>query len=130
MLIYSTLFHLRTRLRVIEPISFEESERRALLQKEWSRYKGQQRREDNKIIADQLKAQEKALRELRLVSEELYSAAIEVDPNLVPFKAIGPVVTPPIDKYVSPAEYPCQQNSHIQNHFMLICPFSCHFFFQ
>lgn len=52
-----------------------------------------------------MKAQEKALNELRLESEELYQAAIQLDNDLIPFKAEGPVVTPPIDKYVSPAEY-------------------------
>lgn len=92
-------------MRVIQPISYEESERRALLQKEWSRYKGAQRVEDNKIIAAIVKAQEKALHELRLESEELYQAAIQIDPQIIPFKAIGPVVTPPIAQYAPPVAY-------------------------
>lgn len=50
-------------------------------------------------------AQEKALDELKIESEELYQAAIQIDPNLVAIKLIGPVVTPAIEKYDSPAEY-------------------------
>lgn len=83
----------------------ETLEARACLHKEWSRYKGQQHREENQLILGMLDAQEKALAELRLESEELYQAAVQVDPAMVPIKLKGPVVTPPIDKYVSPAEY-------------------------
>lgn len=118
MLIYLFIY-CRARLRTIEPITFEESERRALLQKEWARFKGHERREDIKIIAAQLRAQEKALAELRLESEQLYKAAIDIDPKLVPFKAVGPVVTPPIDKYVSPVAYRCKfvHASMLHNHY-------------
>lgn len=94
----------RSRRRVIEPISFEESERRALLQKEWARFRGLERRNDNETITRMMYAQQKAIDELRFESEELYEAAVQVDPNLVPIKLTGPVVTPAIENYDPPAE--------------------------
>lgn len=62
----------------------------------------QEKQRDYQKINIMLNAQEKALRELRLESEELYQAAIQLDSNLVPFHAEGPVATPPIQNYDSP----------------------------
>lgn len=42
------------------------------------------------------------LQELRQESEELWFEAIQVDPTLLPFKAKGPVSTPPIKDYEAP----------------------------
>ena len=59
-------------------LSFEESERRALLHKEWTRYKMKQHH--NEIMAvDRVRwSQQRALEELRKESEELYQSAIQV----------------------------------------------------
>lgn len=53
-----------------------------------------------------MRAQEKALSELRLASAELYEAAVQPDPLLLPAIVKGPVATPPIENYDSPAAYP------------------------
>jgi large subunit ribosomal protein L40 len=90
---------------------------------------GQDRIKDIQIIDMVMTSQLKALEELRLESEELYQAAIQVkfspeltslffttwfsdfltfsllfqiDPNLVPFTVTGPVHTPPIKGYDAP----------------------------
>jgi large subunit ribosomal protein L40 len=53
-------------------------ESRALLFKDWSRHMGQERMKDIQIIDMVMTSQLKALEELRLESEELYQAAIQV----------------------------------------------------
>ncbi|XP_063221806.1 large ribosomal subunit protein mL40 [Bacillus rossius redtenbacheri] len=90
------------RTRVLPPLSDSELEERVLLEKEWCRYKLSQRLKDLQIIDRLLFSQQKALSELRRESEELYQAAIQIDPSLIPFKAKGPVRTPPIKGYDSP----------------------------
>ena len=61
-----------------EALTFEESERRALLMKEWTRYKAQQYKAECVAVAIALNAQQVALQELREESEELYQLAIQV----------------------------------------------------
>ena len=51
---------------------------RALLYKEWTRYKRKQNLKDMQMIDSFVFAQQKALDELRQESEELYQAAIQV----------------------------------------------------
>lgn len=91
-----------TRVRTAPKLSVEETERRALLLKEWSRYKKEQHEAEMEAIEDALKAQTEALNELKLESEELYRAALEPDPLLLPFTREGPTYTPPIPEYEAP----------------------------
>lgn len=91
-----------TRTRSAPVISFEESERRALLLKEWSRYKQEQHKAEKNAIESALKAQREALEELRRSSQELYLAAIKPDVSLFPFTHKGPAYTPPKPKYEAP----------------------------
>lgn len=91
-----------TRTRSAPVISFEESERRALLLKEWSRYKQEQHKAEKQVIESALKAQREALEELRLSSQELYLAALKPDFSLFPFTHNGPAYTPPKPKYEAP----------------------------
>lgn len=91
-----------TRTRSAPVISFEESERRALLLKEWSRYKQEQHEAEKQAIESALKAQGEALEELRLSSQELYLAALKPDFSLFPFTHKGPAYTPPKPKYEAP----------------------------
>ena len=58
--------------------SFEESEARVLLHKQWTRYKFKQHTTEKAAIYTALNCQQRALEELRAESEELYQAAIEV----------------------------------------------------
>ena len=59
-------------------LSFDESERRALLLKEWTRYKTKQHRSEMLAFARVCQSQQRALEELRKESEELYQSAIQV----------------------------------------------------
>lgn len=77
-------------------------ERRYQLQKTWTVYKHEQKVADFQIIDRLVQSQMKALEELRRESEELYQEAIKPDDGLLPFKAKGPVSTPPIKGYESP----------------------------
>ncbi|XP_051524277.1 39S ribosomal protein L40, mitochondrial [Myxocyprinus asiaticus] len=91
-----------TRIREAPQLPFEESERRALLLKEWSRYKHIQHQAEMGAIKDALEAQRQALEELKLESEELYKAAISPDTDMFPFQHQGPCYTPPIENYEAP----------------------------
>lgn len=91
-----------TRVRSAPRLPFEESEGRALLLKEWSRYKQEQHMAEVKAIELALEAQREALEELKIESEELYQAALKPDLLLIPFTHEGPVHTPPKTKYEAP----------------------------
>ncbi|XP_042344042.1 39S ribosomal protein L40, mitochondrial [Plectropomus leopardus] len=91
-----------TRERSALRLPFEESEGRALLLKEWSRYKQKQHMAEVKAVEDAIKAQTEALQELKLESEELYQAALKPDPTLFPFSHKGPAYTPPKTEYEAP----------------------------
>lgn len=86
-------------------MSEEQKEYRAILQKDWARYQRQQNLELHRICRNILASQSKALEELRFESEELYQAAIQTDETMLPITIKGPVNTPPIKNYESPAEY-------------------------
>lgn len=49
-----------------------------------------------------LEAQREALEELKLESKELYQAALQPDPRLLPFIHDGPTYTPPMPTYEAP----------------------------
>ncbi|XP_062238173.1 39S ribosomal protein L40, mitochondrial [Platichthys flesus] len=84
-----------TRDRGTPRLSFEQSEGRALLLKEWSLYKQEQHMAEMQVVELALEAQREALEELKLESEELYQAALKPDPLLFPFSHDGPSYTPP-----------------------------------
>lgn len=83
-------------------LPFEESERRALLMKKWSLYKQQEHEMEREAIKSMLQAQQEALKELQLTSQELYEEAIKRDYSLFPFEREGPHYTPPISDYQPP----------------------------
>nr|XP_019552216.2 LOW QUALITY PROTEIN: 39S ribosomal protein L40, mitochondrial [Aedes albopictus] len=92
----------KQRKRTGVKVSPEVLESRVLLEKQWAKYRMEQKLQDYQLIDRVLAAQTKALNELRLESEELYQKAVQVDAGLVPFKAVGPVATPPIEGYEMP----------------------------
>lgn len=59
-------------------LTFDETERRALLHKNWSRYKLNQFVSEMSVVSRVLESQRRALQELRNESEELYQQAIQV----------------------------------------------------
>uniref|UniRef100_A0A669PE39 Large ribosomal subunit protein mL40 n=1 Tax=Phasianus colchicus TaxID=9054 RepID=A0A669PE39_PHACC len=90
------------RVRSLPPLSFEETERRVLLMKKWSLYKQQQDKAEKEAIRSLVEAQQEALQELRLESEELYQAAVRRDEELFPFERDGPDYTPALPGYDPP----------------------------
>ncbi|XP_070548419.1 large ribosomal subunit protein mL40-like isoform X2 [Ptychodera flava] len=92
----------KSRQRTQPTMAFEESERRALLQKEWSRYKYQQHLKESQMVNRVLSAQQYALEQLKKESEELYEMAVECDDSLLPLEFHGPVETPALTDYDSP----------------------------
>ncbi|XP_037632976.1 39S ribosomal protein L40, mitochondrial [Sebastes umbrosus] len=91
-----------TRERSAPRLSFEESEGRALLLKEWCRYKQEQHMAEVQSVELALEAQREALEELKLESEALYQAALKPDPLMFPFSHEGPAYTPPRTTYEAP----------------------------
>ena len=91
---------IRTRPQVQH--SEEELERRATLQKDWTRFKTNEKYEAYQLVDRILVAQLQALNELRIESEQLYLEAIQPDRALLPFIARGPVATPPSESYDRP----------------------------
>ncbi|XP_068013391.1 large ribosomal subunit protein mL40 [Melanerpes formicivorus] len=91
-----------SRVRSLPPLSFEETERRVLLLKKWSVFKQKQDKAEKQAIQTLVEAQQEALKELRLESEELYQAAIKRDEQLFPFERDGPNYTPPLPGYDPP----------------------------
>ncbi|KXJ81400.1 hypothetical protein RP20_CCG019996 [Aedes albopictus] len=81
----------KQRKRTAVKMSPEVLESLVLLEKQWAKYRMEQKLQDYQLIDRVLAAQTKALNELRLESEELYQKALRV--NEVPFKTVGPVVT-------------------------------------
>ncbi|KAL0111890.1 hypothetical protein PUN28_013238 [Cardiocondyla obscurior] len=90
------------RLRKLPSISEEQKESRILLQKEWNKYKNKQHFNTIQAIDSISYSQQKALDELKAESEELYEEAIQIDIELLPHTAKGPLKTPPIENYDSP----------------------------
>jgi large subunit ribosomal protein L40 len=68
----------RQRSRKLPPLNPEQQEERALLMKEWARYKHAERLRDLQLVDKVMNSQQKALDELRAESEELYQEAIQV----------------------------------------------------
>jgi len=90
------------RQRALEPLSFEESEKRAKLRREYDVYTRQLFRQDKLKIMRVMAAQKKALQELKAVNEDLYLKAIEVDEGLLELTSPMITSTPPIAGYEAP----------------------------
>lgn len=96
---HNLFIYLRLRERKLPVISAVEQERRALLNKKWALYRMEENLKDFKTLDRLVNAQNKALQELRLESEELYQAAIQTEMEMIPFTVTGPVATPPKANY-------------------------------
>lgn len=90
------------RTRASSTLSPEEEDYRAILFKEWARYKTQQHLKEVQMFDRLAAAQMKALNELKMISDELYLEAIQPDACLFPYKAVGPSCTPPVENYDYP----------------------------
>ncbi|XP_050541741.1 39S ribosomal protein L40, mitochondrial [Daktulosphaira vitifoliae] len=83
-------------------INNEKLEERIRTLKMWSKYKHDEHIFNLQVLSDLEYSQQRALNELREISEELYQAAIQIDESLLPYTLEGPVETPPIENYESP----------------------------
>ncbi|CAG0914652.1 unnamed protein product [Notodromas monacha] len=96
-------YRLRTeipmRTRKLPPMTAEELENRIETLKEWARHRGKVAIAEASWIEKMVQAQDKALQELRKESEELYQAAIQIDPELLPYRTKGCVESAPISNY-------------------------------
>jgi len=72
------------------------------LLKQWTAYKYRQHLTETQMIIRVMASQEKALDQLRSISEQLYIEAIQMDLNLLPFEVSGPTQTPPLANYEAP----------------------------
>lgn len=82
--------------------SKDQLEDRIITMKQWAKYKHDEHFFNLQVINDLEYSQQRALNELREVSEDLYQAAIEIDESFLPYKLTGPVETPPIENHSSP----------------------------
>jgi len=80
----------------------DELEKRIITTKAWSKFKHDEHYFNLQVINDLEYSQQRALNELREVSEDLYQEAIKIDESFLPFQLTGPVETPPIENYQSP----------------------------
>ncbi|KAK4885388.1 hypothetical protein RN001_001659 [Aquatica leii] len=92
----------KQRQRTSVKLSRETLEQRVILEKQWAKYKHEQRLADIRLIDRIMFSQQKALDELRNESEELYQEAIQIEAMLLPITIEGPTETPSIDNYLSP----------------------------
>ncbi|XP_072929772.1 large ribosomal subunit protein mL40 [Epargyreus clarus] len=83
-------------------LTAEQVEARALLEKDWARYKRKEFMANIAQIDRIMSAQKRALDQLYEESEELYDEAVMPDLQLIPYTITGPVATPPIKNYDSP----------------------------
>jgi len=79
-----------------------ELEKRIIITKAWAKFKHDQHYFNLQVINDLEYSQQRALNELREISETLYQEAIKIDESFLPFQLTGPVETPPIENYESP----------------------------
>lgn len=82
--------------------SNDKLEEQIIIFKKWAKYKYDEHYFNLQVINDLEYSQQRALNELREVSEHLYQEAIKIDDSLLPYKLTGPVETPPIENYDSP----------------------------
>ncbi|OXU20823.1 hypothetical protein TSAR_004008 [Trichomalopsis sarcophagae] len=90
------------RKRDLPALTTETLEERAALFKEWNKYKTKQHYQTLRLIDRYMFAQDKTISELKEVSEELYEAAIQIDPDLLPYSRKGPLNTAPIENFEAP----------------------------
>lgn len=66
--------------------------------KEWQSYRENQAKNEFLMLTKAVKAQERALKELKKDNHSLYMQAIQIDYSLIPYVRDGPSYTPPINE--------------------------------
>ncbi|CAJ0597912.1 unnamed protein product [Cylicocyclus nassatus] len=80
----------------------EQIDARAVSLKEYARSRNELQRKDDNWVRSALKAQRKALLELKKLDPELYEKAVAPASTSLPLVIQGPGLTPPIEDYQSP----------------------------
>ncbi|KAL4121600.1 hypothetical protein QTP88_014082 [Uroleucon formosanum] len=101
-LMASLSIELDIRQRPIVVHSNDKLEEQMVAAKAWSKYKHDEHFFNLQVINNLEYSQQRALNELREVSEDLYLAAVDIDESLLTYQLNGPVETPPIENYQSP----------------------------
>jgi len=100
------ILHKEASLRKREvKVTVDEEEERIAQAKDWARFTVKRHWNELWHLDKVILAQTRALDELRKESDPLYDAAVQIDPELIPFSLWGPVVTPPIEGYLQDGEY-------------------------
>lgn len=90
------------RQRPAPVLTDEETETRALLNKEWARFQMKKHIEELTMSRKKVDARNAALRELKKESQFLYDEALKMDKTIFPLTLMGPTETPPIEGYLAP----------------------------
>ncbi|CAD6199259.1 unnamed protein product [Caenorhabditis auriculariae] len=83
-------------------LSIDQIDERAVAMKDYTRSRNALQKLDDAWIRSALAAQNKALKELKAISPELYEEAVKPATGNLPLTIQGPSLTPPIKKYESP----------------------------
>ncbi|KAF1763548.1 hypothetical protein GCK72_011814 [Caenorhabditis remanei] len=94
--------NIEERRRPPTKLTLEEIDERAIALKNYSRSRLALQREDDKWIRGAIESQRKALAELKKLSPELYTSAVQPAANDLPLTIHGPSLTPPIKNYEAP----------------------------
>uniref|UniRef100_A0A1I7UJZ9 Large ribosomal subunit protein mL40 n=1 Tax=Caenorhabditis tropicalis TaxID=1561998 RepID=A0A1I7UJZ9_9PELO len=94
--------NIEERRRPNTELTLEIIDERATALKDYTRSRIALQREDDAWIRGAIESQRKALAELKKLSPELYTSAIQPAPNDLPLTIHGPSLTPPIKKYEAP----------------------------
>jgi len=90
------------RRRELPPLSRAQQDARRARELEWARYGARRHAEELRTVAATLRAQRTALKELKKVSVELWTEAVQPEPLGLPFTRKGPALSLPIPGYASP----------------------------
>eukprot|EP00088_Acartia_fossae_P062615 TRINITY_DN7572_c0_g1_i1.p1 TRINITY_DN7572_c0_g1~~TRINITY_DN7572_c0_g1_i1.p1 ORF type:complete len:230 (-),score=52.55 TRINITY_DN7572_c0_g1_i1:64-753(-) len=85
--------------------SEDQLEERYYFLKDWQRFAHKRHQNEILELDRKILAQQEALDQLRHESLELYLEAIQFDPELIPFQASGPTLTPAIKDYLQDGDY-------------------------
>ncbi|EJD75470.1 hypothetical protein LOAG_17382 [Loa loa] len=95
--------NINERMRAPVMLSEDEKDERAILEMDYMRHLNKLAVMDTRWIVESIRKQENALQKLKMLSPELYKAALEPDECfLQSFTYQGPTLTPPLELYDPP----------------------------
>uniref|UniRef100_A0A1I7VYJ0 Large ribosomal subunit protein mL40 n=1 Tax=Loa loa TaxID=7209 RepID=A0A1I7VYJ0_LOALO len=117
--------NINERMRAPVMLSEDEKDERAILEMDYMRHLNKLAVMDTRWIVESIRKQENALQKLKMLSPELYKAALEPDECfLQSFTYQGPTLTPPLELYDPPDGHYIDQNCAAQYKTHLMFPMS------